>query len=297
MSNRAVRDFPTLNSWGFVLSAALRIASGVAYASSIDNFLKITGDEKVSTLAKAAIAKVILEKERSSKLWFDARSYSNHLDPTKIDGTWYQEFAQLFFEGLTWDEIPNALKNLVVISFNYDRCFEHFMRHATKALYGVDLSEVDKVLQNLNVIHPYGVVGELDWNGCERPALRIEFGGDSSGRLQELSKQIKTFNEDARDAALIQKEVASVRKVVFLGFAFHPQNIELFKVNGVSNEKDVYATTHKISDIGFESVKKDLLKVLGGVNPPNNDPAGLRFFTEPMECAPFLERHRRALTG
>ena len=85
-------------------------------------------------------------------------------------------------------------------------------------------------------------------------------------------------------------------KLVFLGFAFHPQNVNMFKTEGQSKEKDVYATTHKISMVAWEAIKSDLLVSLGGINPPNNDPAGLRFYPEPLRCAPYLNRNASALT-
>ena len=283
---------------GLLYSAAFRISTGVSFASSIDNFLKITGDERVTALAKASIAKVILDCERNSKLWFDPKSYSNHLDPTKIDNTWYQEFAQLFFEGLTWDDIPKELEKLVVVSFNYDRCFEHFMRHAMRALYGTSLHEVDEVLRNLKVIHPYGLVGELDWQLTNPQHPGIEFGGNWQNRLAELSPQIRTFNEAADDGILrqVRDEVASVGKLVFLGFAFHPQNVSMFKTKGPSKEKDIYATTRMISNVAWDAIKRELLANLGGINPPNNDPAGLRFFPESLRCASYLNRNASALT-
>ena len=198
-----VHSFSNLSGWGILNSTALRIARGVSFSSSIDNFLEITRDEEVSTLAKAAISKIILDSEKVSKLWFDDRRHVNHLEATKIDGTWYQEFAQLFFEKVAWSDLPKALDALTVVSFNYDRCFEHFLRHATAALYGVPLIESDKVVSRLRVIHPYGQVGELDWKLIPDRSKAVEFGGSWERRLRELAPQLKTFTESTDEGTLI----------------------------------------------------------------------------------------------
>ena len=167
------------------------------------------------------------------------------------------------------------------------------------ALYGASIGEVDQVLKELCVIHPYGMVGQLDWTDAKTKRSGIEFGGDFGSRLADLSSQIITFNEATDDGLVrqVREEIASATKLVFLGFAFHPQNVEMFATRGPSKEKDVYATTLGISDVGTEAIRKDLWAALGGINPPNNDPIGIRFYPEELDCAQDLRRHRRALTG
>jgi len=86
----------------------------------------------------------------------------------------------------------------------------------------------DLISRKLKIIHPYGVVGELEWQGS---GPSIQFGAkDDSYDLAKLSGGIRTYNEEVEDKKKINELrdlVNAAGRIVFLGFHFHEQNIEL----------------------------------------------------------------------
>jgi hypothetical protein len=81
----------------------------------------------------------------------------------------------------------------------------------------------------LKIIRPYGSIGKLEWQG----QAGVSFGGNN--HLQEASAviaNIRTFTEQIREPDLLSSiggalDTASL--VIFLGFGFHQQNMELLK--------------------------------------------------------------------
>jgi hypothetical protein len=72
------------------------------------------------------------------------------------------------------------------------------------------------------------VVGELEWQGS---GPSIQFGAkDDTYDLTKLSAGIPTYNEEVEDKKKINELrdlVSAAQRMVFLGFHFHKQNIEL----------------------------------------------------------------------
>jgi hypothetical protein len=145
--------------------------------------------------------------------------------------------------------IENIFDNLSIINFNYDRCIEHFLFQAMQRLYPTKGSGylTDLINRKLKIIHPYGVVGELEWRGS---GPTIQFGAkDNSYDLAKLSGGIRTYNEEVDDREKIEELRDLVRvaeRIVFLGFHFHKQNIELISLPlqtpPLPGEVEVFAT-------------------------------------------------------
>lgn len=128
------------------------------------------------------------------------------------------------------------LKKISFIIFNYDRCVEHFLFYSLQNYYGIsDRAAVD-YLGDLKIYHPYGTVGDLPWQDGQGAT---SFGQNVAGReLLSRAAQIRTFIEQTEDqvaVAEIRELLSEANIVVFLGFAFHPLNMELIcplKVEG-----------------------------------------------------------------
>jgi hypothetical protein len=63
------------------------------------------------------------------------------------------------FEGVSKSALKSALRRFSIISFNYDRCIEQFIRVAIENLYSLKASEADEIASGLQVIHPIWVIG------------------------------------------------------------------------------------------------------------------------------------------
>ncbi len=146
------------------------------------------------------------------------------------------------------------------VIFNYDRCIEHFLFNTLQNYYGIQSDEAAILMQALKIIHPYGMVGRMQWQG---ELNGIPFGTNIGGsRLLSLAGQIKTFTQRVEDKAAIteiHQVVQEAEVVVFLGFSFHPQNMELIKPTPRGTAKRVFATAKGISKSDCAIVEKQIL--------------------------------------
>ncbi|RUX21438.1 hypothetical protein EOA27_06060 [Mesorhizobium sp. M2A.F.Ca.ET.037.01.1.1] len=240
-----------------LLEACRQISAALPLARSIDNYLNAHKDSKTIELCgKLGIARCILQAERNS--WIKAdQPPPNRMNFGVLKPTWYNRFANLLFE-VPYGEFLGRLSNLSVITFNYDRCFEHFMYHAIQTHYGVDEKRAAEVVNGMSIYHPYGKVGNLPWMGKEPMSdFGEEVGGD---RLVQLAGgEIKTYTEgvdrSSSEIQAIHRAVRQARTVVFLGFGFIPLNMSLLKPDADESmhkenatKKTYYATALNMSD-------------------------------------------------
>ncbi len=277
------------------LNACLRIRDAMPQAPSIDNYLDVHAED-VFTVAsgKLGIAQAILEAEKSSTLYINHRESQKMINFGKVEDTWFNKFVQLLTENCRIDDLSQNLSNLSVISFNYDRCFEHFLYYAIQNYYGASASDTAELLTNLKVYHPYGRAGSLPWQEQETP---IEFGGTPNpSSLLNISAEIRTFTEgtdpDTSNIQSIRGSVAECDRLIFLGFAFHPMNMELLSSQrkvGLA-PKASYGTALGLSSSDLEIIEGEVRSLAGN----KIDRVELRrHFT----CSSLLDEYRRSLTS
>jgi hypothetical protein len=233
------------------LQRAWKIRDAMPQAISIDNFIDAhSSDPGVVLCGKLGITQAILESEQQSKLYFDERPGANAtFDHTKVDGTWYLPFFKLLTENLRKEKVDTVFDNVSFITFNYDRCIEHYLYHALQNYYDISDQDTDTLMGKLQVLHPYGVVGRLPWQDRNS---NVSFGGVSRNvNLLNLASQIKTFTEqieDSQELWAIRSHVQHAGIIVYLGFAFHELNMKLLSSETASNVKRVFGTAVGISD-------------------------------------------------
>jgi hypothetical protein len=243
------RDQSKLNSH---LNAASRVRNGIRIARSVDNYVDFhRGDLEVQMMAKLAIFDCILKGEKASKLSQKPDGSKSLYDVDKLEKTWIHEFVSLLFDGVSKDQLDNVFTNLSVISFNYDRCLQQGLVLALHNLYHLDLSSCNNLVDKLEIVYPYGSLGPLN---SRASAEAIPFGVDMyKGLLFEKSKAIRTYTEQQMDTSEIEKIESFVIKsqnIVFLGCAFHPQNIKALTARSNSFDKTIIGTAFEISDDG-----------------------------------------------
>jgi hypothetical protein len=226
----SARDRGTeLNS---LMNAATQIAVAMPLAESIDNFINNRkGDASIEQVSKLCIASAILDAEFHSKLAVADGSTPRTINFAQLEQTWYPQFYKRLTENCTFADLPERLAKVSIISFNYDRCIEHFLHHAIRHSYTADHEQAASVLKNLEIIHPYGSVGHLEW---QEQTGATQFGMRVTGQgLLSIAKQIMTFSESLEsktsEVETIRERVREAKKVVFLGFGFHPLNMDLLR--------------------------------------------------------------------
>lgn len=236
-------------------SAFRLIHDGVLLANSIDDFLNIhEASPEVVTVGKAAIVRTILNAERACKLYVDPTNIYNKLNVRLVRDSWFVKFMQVLGPGKKLREVEDVLNDVSFITFNYDRCLEYFLRHALQLLYGIQANRASDIVAKASIIHPYGSVGDLD---------KVQFGGITHARMdfRELSKGIKTYTEQIEEQGVLQNMRTAMREaqcIVFLGFAYHKQNMALLKPPRSRKTKQVYGTAYGMSDSDVAEVVDEL---------------------------------------
>jgi hypothetical protein len=189
-----------------------------------------------------------------------------------LQNSWYYSFFHMLTEGVRTGDLPRVLENVAFVSFNYDRCLQEFLVRAFQVNYGVSLSQAIEIVEKLRIIHPYGSIGSPFSGG-------LSFGGKFSGStLLSVSRQLRTYSEQMIGNELIDsifELLLWANKVVFLGCAFHKQNISLFRELGQASKKKVFATVKGLSKPNQSEIIYDLLSLI--------DPQAKQFYRRPID--------------
>jgi hypothetical protein len=270
------------------------IRDGIALSQSIDDFLDVHREnEHVNLYGKAAIVKTILEAERNSKFNFDTPSGAEHFIPEKFANTWLLKFVHMLGRGIPKGDVRQIFDNVSFIIFNYDRSLEHFLYQSLQKLYGIPDREAADILGDLRIIHPYGQVGKY------RPLGRGVPFGVGSADYRTLSEQIKTYTEQIAAADLMGQIAAEMMKaecIVFLGFAYHSQNMRLLTLPAPLQPKYVFGTASGMSDADTDVVSHQIASFFGGTMA-----GGLRkerlHLENKLTAAELFDYYAKSLTG
>jgi len=231
------------------LEGARRIRKAMPLAQSIDDYIHSEKeDEIVELCGKLAIVRAILAKEAESLLFVDLAKADPPIEFNLIQKSWLIPFWQMLVANSGPNDISQALSRVAMIVFNYDRCVEHFLYHALRAYYSAPRIKAAEHVLKMNIIHPYGMAGRLPWmDGSEGYA----FGANPQPQhLLMFSREIRTFTERKHDQYTLQRlrHFTSVAQtVVFLGSAFHQQNLDLISPTSRDTVPRVFATAYGLS--------------------------------------------------
>jgi hypothetical protein len=243
------------------VEAATVITKALPFALSIDQYLDSQrGDPTIVRLGKIGIAASILRAERESTL--NKKPNTGRLQdigrgfPQDAGKTWHLKLVQLLTAGRPKDDMANVFDDVAFVVFNYDRCLEHYFSLALSRYYGEESAVTHLALRSLQILHPYGQVGAMPW----QDDITVPFGGQPDGLLRRVADEILTFTESARAGVTeqVKQLVASAETLVFMGFGFLPQNVELLTARNRSNARRVFYTTKGISAGDTEFVNDDL---------------------------------------
>lgn len=235
------------------------IHNGIHTAVSIDAFIhRFRDDPMIAEMGKMLIALEIIKAERGSTMekarWKDleenelTRKSTKHFPP---DDVWIGQFLRILLDGV---EDPREIGHGVnIICFNYDRCIEYYLRQSIAAAYRLSLADAQEIVEGMNIIHPYGTLGDLALvDGAFGQDGKLSFAPDLSDwlYLEQIAKNIRTYTEQVRDIKTvhtIHEAMADNRVLVFMGFGFNNQNLDLLRLKGVSGDyntapRNIYAT-------------------------------------------------------
>ncbi len=222
---------------GLLRDRMLKLSEGVVLSYSIDDYLARHEDDKeLILLGKLAIAYLIAECEQKSSLYVPQikRDYRPRPLPTS---EWFGRFFKALTSQCTFTQLPERLRDLCVICFNYDRNIEQFLIRAIAALYSVDESTAASTLSHLTIWHPYGSLGGLPGPTNQQglrygPELRPGFEAEV---LSSMAEGLRTFSEGVETlddplVAQVRSHLKVAARFVFLGFGYLPANMTILRI-------------------------------------------------------------------
>lgn len=263
------------------------LRAGLPLSSSVDDFVHLHQDnKKVAECGKLAIVSSILKTEQISSLWYSKKDHST-INFSGVETTWYMAFYRLISSGLIKKNLEKLFQDVTIICFNYDRCIEQFLMHAIDQHCNVGMEEAQRLVGTLKIFRPYGSVGPLFG-----PAQHVvEYGSTDLPSFDKVMTDLRTYTEQVEDKATLdamRKAVDEASVVVFLGNAYHKNNMDLLKPEGSNTVslKEVFATCRGISDGDRPAVIARIEEAVGGVN------GGVRFADT---CVDLFSRYRLSM--
>lgn len=242
------------------------ISLGVGLTDSIDNFLdKHSNDDKVQYMGKLAIAKAISDAELGSSLARYRSDNRSSFSMSEFDKTWLHGLFRNLQRGIHVENVETIFDNVSFVVFNYDRCIEMFLLEALVRAYGIKMRKAADILKRANIYHPYGSLGSLPIMG-DVPKDSLRFGGvdyHPSDDLHNIAKRISTYKEEVRDGGELSQArewIIEADQLVFLGFAFHPQNVKLLSPSCEISARRILGTSFSISEFNQQEIQDSILR-------------------------------------
>ena len=208
-------------------------------AMSIDVWLGIESNQRFLDVGKSYLAKVLLNCERDAAIFDDI--LESHLPTEKTYPCWYRHLFQ-HLDGPLEDFHKNQLS---VITFNYDRSFEHFIYESLKANFSSEpVDNIVKQAETLPVIHVHGKLGNLPWQNVRD---NIPYNSPSNDTNVRLAAQQISIIHEAEDASKefeeARKLLIEAKNIYILGFGYHETNLKRLGLKSIqSGSKNIRGT-------------------------------------------------------
>lgn len=192
---------------------------------TIDIFLE--NKPRFRGIGSACIAHTIMSRENERKLF-----------PQK---NWYGSIFDAFELGTN----SINLENLTVLTFNYDRSFEHFFNDNINYNCRQDLEEIAvKELKKVNIIHLHGAIGEYPKVPYGTNPSNIDIWIKASENIKIVSDKI----EDSLPFIKARKEILDAKNVVFLGFGYDIQTLQKILKEINFGDKNMIGSAMNVED-------------------------------------------------
>ena len=117
-----------------------------------------------------------------------------------------------------------ASNQLSVITFNYDRSLEHYLLTVLQNAHGRTFEECAQVVAKIPIVHVYGQLSRIPYPQPEsRPYHPDPELSKSAGFA---ARGIKILHDADPKFEEAHKLLMEAQKICFLGFGYHPLNIE-----------------------------------------------------------------------
>jgi len=204
---------------------------------SVDAFLEEHPD--YLAMGKFVIASNLLPLEKE-RLLYDAWLYPEKAG-LKDKNHWYDILFERLIDGVDFDNFKD--NKLSVITFNYDRSFEHFLFNSFRSSRKKAMeNEPDCIAQvsTIEIVHVYGSLGRLPWqpdSGLLKGIPEVKYtalrnGGDLPTKIATIdlaANSIDLVRDDSGDTPAFARSkelLQQAQRIYILGFGFNRTNLE-----------------------------------------------------------------------
>lgn len=299
--NRSISNIAGQQHFQEWYRVAQQMSRGLQHASSIDRYLDHHSDDEVMVrIGKMAIGRRIIKAEASSTLSVREGSSLDMAEIYEKNGQnphWLNELFLRLQEGIRRGNIDQIFSNVTFICFNYDRVIEHYLYEAVKVFGNLSDRDTTAVMKNLKVYHPYGSLGPLRWQK-EDGSPGVQYGAqlDDHRSIQTIGESLRIFTETIEEndeIDCIRDAMLNASKIVFLGFSFLQQNIDLIRPRARSNAEQVWATSLGMSDWDTEAAHSAVSNMLNGTN--SSEFRGFHMNSRPLTAGQFMAQAGNSL--
>lgn len=243
--------------------ALIRLRDGVLTRDSIDDFLADwQGVPDLARVAKLCIAQAIIEAEGNTHLGPYMRSEETAGETIQhLRGCWLDRIVRYFNGPVNRFRLESVLQESVFIVFNYDRCIEAYFYAYLTGANRLTHEQALQAMGAIKVIHVYGAISPMPQLGGHQP-----FGEVEPAFLSIAAADLKTYSEslDSDVTSQIAEALRDADKVIFLGCAFHQQNLRLLFPQGVP-EASYWATGYGLRATQVDRLKEMLANEQHGI--------------------------------
>jgi hypothetical protein len=229
---------------------ALRDELRYSAHTSVDAFLE--HNPAFLEIGKRAIAATLLPREDGHRLFPPGANAAEH---------WYEYLINKMGVGTkAW-----ARNRLSVITFNYDRSFEHYFTEVIRHRANVPPHQAYKLFQQVRLLHVHGSLGnyppgEPEGLAYETPPTRESVAAAAEGILvvSEVKDTLPTFAE-------AEKLLSAADHIHFIGFGFLPANVRRLRIFDQEWRRDatrpvIQGTAVGVTRKEWDYVEKNLLR-------------------------------------
>lgn len=220
-----------------------------ASVGSIDEWVGL--NPNWGTLAKCAIAAILLHREATEPVLPGRTQF--HLNPDWIGYFLRHAFAS---EG--------GLDGVKIVTFNFDRIIEARLDLAIAGRYGLNPVKSPDIPQ-LEILHVSGILGQPEWSPKATVENTVRFGvKPDAGSIRIAGSQIYFVHEERAEETLsrAREMIKHAPLVAFVGFGFHPQNVEPLGVRHAAQNAIFIGSAHGMDTAEARGIEHHFKRVL-----------------------------------
>jgi hypothetical protein len=186
-------------------------------------------------VAKVAIARALIPRERDDYLDF------NHAGFASPDRRWYRYFISHLLSSRREGRCPISTNKLSVVTFNYDRSLQRALYQFVLLNCAQTPADAAEQVECVQFFPVHGQLGGPDWLPTGEFSPRpYEPGTEDSQQLAKWARQIRIVDEEVRGTSTLDLAVNALTEagvVCFLGFSYHPMNIQKLQISRLAGKK------------------------------------------------------------